>query len=83
MPYEQGGKSNKNRIERSKDWEEMLEVARKLSAPFPHVRVDFFNDIFGRVMVGELTFCDSAGHVPYNPVEWDYRLGNMLVLPEE
>ncbi len=42
-------------------YEEMLEIARKLSAPFPFVRVDLY-DIGGKPVFGELTFVPGGQH---------------------
>ena len=62
-------------------WDRMLEAARTLSAPFPHVRVDFYIPAEGELKVGELTFWSSNGLTPHVPYEWDRRLGDMLQLP--
>lgn len=42
-------------------YDEMLEIARKLSAPFPFVRVDLY-DIGGKPVFGELTFAPGGRH---------------------
>lgn len=42
-------------------YEEMLEMARRLSAPFPFVRVDLY-DIGGKPVFGELTFVPGGQH---------------------
>ncbi|MBC8008701.1 MAG: hypothetical protein H7067_01230 [Burkholderiales bacterium] len=52
----------------------MLELARKLSRPFPFVRVDFY-DIDGAVYVGELTFTPSQGLVGVDPPDFDLLMG--------
>lgn len=61
-------------------FEEMISLARKLSEGTPHLRVDFY-EIDGKVYFGELTFFHWSGMIPFNPVEWDYKLGEMLHLP--
>ena len=58
----------------------MLRMAEKLAAPFPLVRVDFY-DVDGRIYVGELTFSPGGGFNTYYE-EWDNKLGDYLVLPE-
>lgn len=63
------------------NFEEMLDVASKLSQGIPHVRVDLYN-INGKVYFGELTFFHWSGMVPFEPVEWDYKFGEWLKLPE-
>ena len=42
-------------------YDEMLDIARKLSAPFPFVRVDLY-DIGGKPVFGELTFAPGGEH---------------------
>lgn len=63
------------------NFEEMLEVARKLSKGIPHVRVDLYN-INGKVYFGELTFFHWSGMVPFEPMEWDYKFGEFLKIPK-
>lgn len=57
--------------------DKMLEIATKLSKEFPFVRVDFF-DLKNRVVLSEMTFTPGGGLGKYDPVEWDYKLGEML-----
>lgn len=63
-----------------KNFEEMLEVAAKLSKGMPEVRVDLYN-INGRIYFGELTFFHWSGLTPYEPREWDYKFGETIKLP--
>lgn len=46
--------------DKPKGWDKMLEYARKLSEPFPFVRVDFYMEE-GKIIFGELTFTPAAG----------------------
>ena len=62
-------------------FDEMLEIASKLSAGIPHVRVDLYN-VSGRIYFGELTFFHWSGMVPFEPRKWDYIFGEYLLLPE-
>ena len=62
------------------NFEEMLEVAAKLSHGFPHIRVDLYN-CNGKIYFGELTFFHFSGTVPFEPREWDYKFGKYLTLP--
>jgi hypothetical protein len=62
------------------EFEEMKEIATKLSKGMPFVRIDLF-DIKGHVYFGEFTFYDwGAGH-PFNPRETDYKIGELMKLP--
>jgi len=65
--------------EKPEKFEEMLEVSKKLSADFPFVRVDLYS-YKNKLYVGEITFTPGGGFGCYSPVEWDYKLGEMLNL---
>lgn len=62
--------------------DEMLEVARKLSKPFPQVRVDLYYEN-GRIYFGELTFYHFSGFTPFEPDSFDFELGKKFELPEK
>ena len=55
-------------------YEQMLDIARKLSKGIPHVRIDFFN-IDGHIYVGEFTFYTWSGLCPFTPKSFDVTLG--------
>ena len=61
-------------------WNEMLDISRRLSADFNHVRVDLYYTQ-GRVYFGELTFTKSAGFGKIEPYEFDVKMGDWLQLP--
>ena len=65
--------------EKPQQFEKLKELAACLSKGIPHVRVDLYL-INGKVYFGELTFFHDAGLVPLSPVEWDYKIGEMLDL---
>lgn len=46
------------------NYEQMLEVASKLSKGFPQVRVDLYN-IDGNIYFGEMTFTAAGGHINF------------------
>lgn len=64
-------------VKKPKNWEKMIEVARKLSQGFPHVRVDMYN-LDGKIVFGELTFYTSSGYDPITPDEYDFTMGEMF-----
>ncbi len=68
--------------EKPKCFDEMLEIAAKLSAGIPHVRVDLYQ-IDGKVYFSEFTFYSDAGFVGFEPPEWDEILGSWLQLPKK
>lgn len=57
----------------------MVDVAKSLSEPFKFARIDFLaND--DRFYFSEVTLTPSAGMMLLEPKEWDYKLGDMLVI---
>lgn len=64
-------------VAKPKNYEEMVEVARKLSADFPHVRVDLYN-VDGKIYFGELTFYDGSGYFNYDPDNFDFEAGSIF-----
>jgi len=69
-------------VPRPTQFKEMVEIAKKLSSPFPYVRVDFYNPP-NKIIFGELTFFPGSGLLPLEPVEnnYDELLGSYLELP--
>lgn len=61
-------------------FEEMKELARKLSKGFKHVRVDLYN-VSGKIYFGEMTFFPWGGPIWFKPDSWNYKLGEMIELP--
>lgn len=60
-----------------KNFEAMLDIAKRLSSDFPFVRVDLYN-INGQVYFGELTFYPWSGYVKFNPIDFDTHLGELF-----
>ena len=58
-------------------FEEMVNLAGKLSQNIPLLRVDFY-EISGKVYFGELTFSHWSGFVPFNPEKWDKIIGTWI-----
>ena len=63
-------------------WDEMLSLARILSAGIPHVRVDFY-EVDGKVYFGEYTFYHWGGFMPFGSREQDLFVGSFLKLPRK
>lgn len=62
--------------------DKMLEFARILSKGIPHLRTDFYviND---KIYFGELTFYHGAGNEKFSSIEWEKKLGDLIVLPKK
>lgn len=68
-----------SKIKKPDNYEYMVECARKLSAPFPHCRVDLYN-VDGRVYFGEITFYHGSGKNDFQPYEADLMFGKLIPL---
>lgn len=62
-------------------FEEMKELAAKLSKGIPQVRIDFY-EVGDNVYFGEMTFFHWSGMKPYEPKEWDYKFGEWIEIPK-
>ena len=64
---------------RPRGFEEMVALAKQLSAGHPMVRVDLYN-IDGQVYFGELTFSPECGYTKWDPLELDFEFGERIDL---
>ena len=64
-------------VNKPKNLEEMLDVAEKLSKPFPVVRVDLYN-INGHIYFGEMTFTSLGGTMDFYTQDCLYEMGNLI-----
>jgi len=82
LPFRNGHPNADVPPAKPQNFELMKELASKLSKGIPHVRVDFY-EVDGKVYFGELTFCHWSGLMPFEPHEWDEKLGSWLELPQK
>ena len=85
MPFVIGHHDNNVELTKPENYEEMVHLARILAQNFLFVRVDFYN-LAGKIYFGELTFFSNNGMQPFNPPEWDEKLGSWLdleAIPDE
>lgn len=71
----------KNRLNCPKLFENMKEIARKLSENMPFIRVDLY-DLGEKIVFSEFTFFSDAGFARFFPKKWDYILGEKIKLPD-
>ena len=81
LPFVNGHPNADVTPEKPSRFDEMKEVAQKLSNGFCHVRVDLY-EVDGSIYFGEMTFYHWSGFVPFIPSEWDEVFGNWLILPD-
>lgn len=67
-------------VPKPKHFDEMLEIAKKLSVGFPFIRVDFF-ETESKLYMAELTFNNGGGLIPYTPKSFDEELGKYFNVP--
>ena len=77
LPFERGHKNSKSEIKKPEKFDEMIEIAERLSSSLKHVRVDLYN-VNGKIYFGEMTFYPGGGFERFEPNEWDYTFGNWL-----
>ena len=66
-------------VEKPSRLDEMVKIAKKLSADFPFVRVDMYC-IEGKVLFGEMTFYPGGGGECFSPESYDELWGAKLHL---
>lgn len=68
------------KISKPQNFEEMVKIAEILAKDYPHVRIDLYN-INGKIFFGEYTFFHESGLSRIEPLEWDKKIGDWLILP--
>lgn len=58
---------------------EMIELATRLSTGYKFLRVDLYQ-IKNQIYFSELTFSPCGGMMPFDPPEWDEKLGKLIDL---
>lgn len=81
MPFERHYPKADYNIDKPVKYEEMIKIAEILSHNIPFVRMDFY-EVEGKIYFGEFTFYPGSGFEEFTPEEWDYKLGNLIKLPE-
>ncbi|MBR4727360.1 MAG: glycosyl transferase [Clostridia bacterium] len=83
LQMREAGYPNSDRIQSKPErFEEMIKLAEILSEGIPFLRVDF-NYANNQIYFGELTFFHCGGRMLLEPDEYNYKLGEMIHLPEK
>lgn len=81
LPFTYGHKPNASPLpSMPNNLYKMLEFGSKLAKPFPFVRVDFYEINSEQFYLGEMTFYSGGGSLKFDPIEWDYELGEKIKL---
>lgn len=62
-------------------FDEMIEIAEVLSKEIPELCVDLYV-VNKHIYFGELTFFNGSRFEPFEPDEWDIKMGEFLKLPD-
>lgn len=73
--------NSEDEIEKPKDYNEMIWIAKELAKGFPFVRVDLYY-VNSKIYFGELTFFPTSGMGEFSPSEWNLKIGELLQLPK-
>ena len=79
LPFERHYHADPQTLPRPECYAEMIRVAETLSKGFPLMRVDLY-EINHRVYFGEMTLYPGSGLETFQPVDWDYKLGDWIEL---
>ncbi len=82
LPIKNGHENADKPIKKPQAWDEMINLAEKLSVGIPQVRVDLY-DVFGHPYFGEMTFFHWGGKKPFEPDKWDFTFGSWITLPDK
>lgn len=81
LPVKETRENYPLKIKMPDNFNQMVEIAEKLSSGIPHVRIDLYN-IKGRIFFGEFTFFHGSGLSNFFiPKEWDKIFGGWIELP--
>ncbi len=61
--------------------DELLELSKKLSKGYPHLRVDFYI-VDDRIYFGEITLYTTSGYTQFDDVTLNAKMGEWLKLPK-
>ncbi|MGX5522828.1 ATP-grasp fold amidoligase family protein [Bacillus toyonensis] len=82
MPFIRQYPNSGQKINKPKNYDQMIEFAELLSKDFPFVRVDFY-EVNGNLYFGELTFYPGSGLEKFSPEKYDEIFGDWMKLPKE
>ena len=69
-----------NDFEKPAQYQKMIQYADKLSAPFPHPRIDYYV-VNNRLYFGEITFMSDAGFGKILPLSMSKDMGSWIRIP--
>jgi len=80
--FNSGYRMGNGKMPRPVSLELMLDACRKLSKPFPCVRIDLY-EIDGKPLFGEFTFTSLGGMMDFYTPEYMLAMGDLIKLPRK
>ena len=80
LPFKMKDEPSENGYLKPVCFEEMKQLAKRLSEGIPHVRMDFYC-VNGRPYFGEFTMYHNSGFQSITPPEWNDIMGSWIHLP--
>ncbi len=80
LPFEIHVKNEYRPFVKPKNYQLMVELAKRVAAGFDFCRVDLYN-VDGAIYFGEMTFAPSGGTAPFKPQSYDSWMGEKWTLP--
>lgn len=66
-------------IPKPKNYDKMLDIAKKLSNGFKQVRIDLYNQN-GKIYFGEMTFTSNGGYMNFHTNDFLEEMGNLILI---
>lgn len=82
LPFRMDDEPSEKMPQKPTELEKMIGFAEKLSTKQAFLRVDMYL-AGGKIYIGELTFYHYGGYIPFDPPEWDLKLGKKINLVGE
>lgn len=73
--------SFEKKLDKPVRFDEMIKIAEELSENIPFVRIDLY-EVDSKIYFSEFTFTPAGGYLPFEPIEYDKKIGELLQLPE-
>lgn len=80
LPFSRMYPASTQDIPKPINYDKMVELSEILASNIPFVRIDFY-EVNNKLYFGEITFYPGSGLEEFTPVEWDYKLGELIKLP--
>lgn len=82
LDIRQGFPNSEKPLAKPENLNKMLKIARELSKGHSFIRIDLYM-VGDKIYFSEYTFYSDCGLIPFEPSEWDLKLGSWINLPNK